>query len=275
MSKKCLELADIGLSGLEPRRDISGHSIVFKQHNESITEETRIYRYMRLSTLLDMLYYGKMHVSNRLNFTDLREKKGIDNTVEPLPLFNIFPNYQDRLRNIRIEKERQSSLSICASCWTLDRRNNGHSDESYLMWKAYSKDEITCRVGTTIGRLIKSITHTPSDIVISEIDYKGESKMNEREKLTFSKSNFYEDEQEVRMVVLSNERQGVDLDIDIQELLEEIKISPFVPPILGFFLLRHLKEWCDKYKTIRIEYSNLMEYVETNKDYKITKGSRI
>ena len=57
---------------------------------------------------------------------------------------------------------------------------------------------------------------------------------------------YYEGEQEIRMVVLSDNKQGIDLSIDIGKLLDEIKISPFVPPVLGFFLLKGLKEWCKK-----------------------------
>ena len=97
--------------------------------------------------------------------------------------------------------------------------------------------------------------------------------MNMYEDLIFRKSLYYEDEQEVRMAVLSNRKEGVDLKIDKRILLNEIKISPFVPPVLGYFVLGNLKNWCNKYSNIKIEYSKVMEYVETNKNYKITKGS--
>ncbi len=275
MKKKCVTLEELGLSDENPIRVFNGHRIFVRGYNRDIQPETKIYRYMKLSALLDILFYGKMHISNRESFTDLREKNGLNTIVEKISSFQSVPSYFEKLRMRRMEKDKQRALSVCVSCWTFDRRDNGNIDESFLMWKAYSGDDVICRIGTTIGQLIKSIKKTSSDIIISDVDYDGKMKMNEYEDLVFRKSIYYEDEQEVRMVVLSSSKQGVDLSIDNKMLLNEIKISPFIPPVLGYFIIGHLKEWCRKHNNIKIEYSKVMEYVETNKNYKRTNVSRL
>ena len=275
MNNQCVSLKELGLSDIKPMKEIDGFRVILKGHNYELQPQTKIYRYMRLSTLLDMLFDGTMHISNRNDFTDLREKNGLISIVENLSSFSAVPNYHDRLLMKRLEKDKQRALSVCVSCWTLDRRNENSTDESFLMWKAYSKDDITCRIGTTIGELMESIKKTSSDIVISDVDYKGEIEMTEYEDLIFRKSIYYTDEQEVRMAVLSSNRGGVDIEVNNQILLKEIRISPFIPPVLGYFILSQLKEWCKHYPKVRVEYSKVEEYVETNKKYKRTKESRL
>ena len=243
MSNHCVSIEELIPLGERPIRKVGEHHVFVKGHNYKLVSETKIYRYMRLSTLLDMLFYGKMHIPNRLDFTDLREKNGLNKLVEELSSFSSVPSYREKQIMKRMEKDRQRALSLCVSCWTLDQRNNQTNDESFLMWRAYSKDDIVCRVGTTIGQLIDSVRGTSYDIIISDVDYKGEKEMMEYEDMVFRKSIYYEGEQEIRMVVLSDNKQGIDLSIDIGKLLDEIKISPFVPPVLGFFLLKGLKEW--------------------------------
>lgn len=277
MRKDVVKIEELDLSEEQKVRDVNGHYIYLKGYNYDLRSDTKLYRYIKLSSLLDMLFYDKMHVSNRQDFSDLREKDGLNKIAETIPSiysFSAIPSYYERIRS---GKQKRKTLSVCVSCWTFDNRNNGKTDESFLMWKAYSNNEITCRIGTTIGRLINSITDTPSDIVISDVDYQSQKEMNEYEDLIFRKSLFYEDEQEVRMAVLSDNREGIDLKINKSTLLNEIKLSPFIPPMLGFFILEGLQQWCksNKCNDVKIEYSKLMEYVETNKNYKRNKDSRL
>lgn len=275
MKNRCVSLKELGLSDAKLMKEIGGYRIIMKGHNYELQPETKIYRYMRLSALLDMLFYGVMHIPNRNDFTDLREKKGLNKLIENLTSISAVPSYRDKQLMKRLEKDKQRALSVCASCWTLDRRNDNSTDESFLMWKAYSKDDIICRIGTTIGQLIECIKKISSDIIISDVDYKGEIEMNEYEDLIFRKSIYYMDEQEVKMAVLSNKKDGIDINVDNKIMLNEIKISPFISPVLGYFILGQLKEWCKKYPNVKIEYSKVMEYVETNKNYKRTKESRL
>ena len=275
MNNKCITIEELELPKDYFIREVNGHSIYFRPytHDFDLSLNTKIYHYMKLSTLLDMLFYKRMHVSNREKFTDLREKKGLNKIVEELSSFSPVPSYNDMIRLRKAEKDKSRALSVCVSCWTLDRRCNDKIDESFLMWKAYSEDNIVCRIGTTIGQLINSIKTTPSDIIISNVDYKGKIEMNKYEDLIFRKSIFYEDEQEVRMVVLSNSKDGVDIKVDNKTLLNEILISPFIPPVFAYFILSELKVWCKKYNSIQIGYSKVMEYIETNKNFKRTNES--
>jgi len=280
----CISLQEFEMTDEKPVRQFDEHHfIIMKDHCHGLKNDTKIYRYMRLSALLDMIYYKVMHVPNMQDFTDLREKKGHKKIIEQetslykFPNFKIsaVPSYREILYIKRKEKERLRALSVCVSCWTLDKRRNNENDENFLMWKAYSKDDMVCRIGTTIGQLINSIKKTNHDIIISDVDYNNKVEMSEFESLIFKKSIHYEDEQEVRMVVLSDKRAGIDLQIDIPKLLNEIKISPFIPPVLSSFILWQLKTWCKNLENIKIDYSNVMEYVETNKNYKSRTNSRL
>ena len=277
MRNDIVKVEELDLSEKQKAREVNGYNIYLRGYNYDLRSDTKLYRYIKLSSLLDILFYDKMHVSNRQDFSDLREKNGLNKIAEVMPSiysFSAIPSYHERIRKGR---QKRKTLSVCVSCWTFDNRNNGKTDESYLMWKAYSNNELTCRIGTTIDKLINSITETPSDIVISDVDYLGQKEMNEYEDLIFRKTLFYEDEQEVRMAVLSDNREGIDLKINKSTLLNEIKLSPFIPPILGYFILGELQKWCksNKCNDVKIEYSKLKEYVETNKNYKRNKDSRL
>lgn len=270
MRSDIVKVEELELSEKQKVREVNGYNIYLRGYNYDLRSDTKLYRYIKLSSLLDMLFYDKMHVSNRQDFSDLQEKNGLNKIAEGIPSiysFSVIPSYHERIRKGR---QKRKTLSVCVSCWTFDCRNNGKTDESFLMWKAYSNNEITCRIGTTIDRLINSIKQTPSDIVISDVDYQGQKEMNEYEDMIFRKSLFYEDEQEVRMAVLSSNREGIDLEVDNSILLNEIKLSPFVPPTLTSFILGQLQNWCKSNNCTRVnvERSQVKEYIETNKKYK-------
>ena len=256
---KCITVEDLGLQREHFIKEVRGYSVYLKAYSHNLSLDTKVFRYMKLSTLLDMLFYSILHVSNRESFSDLREKKGLNDIAEKLSSFAPVPSYMDKLRLRKAEKDKSRALSVCVSCWTLDNREGETNDESFLMWKAYSNDETICRVGTTIGQLINCIKKTPADIVISDVDYNGQKDMNSYENLIYRKSIFYKDEQEVRMAVLSNNRNGINLTIDNSVLLREIKISPFIPPVHAYFVLKGLKEFCKRCTDVKIEYSKVME----------------
>ena len=157
MVNKCVTLTELGFTDDEPERVIGNHCIMMKSHRIDLQHDTKIYRYMRLSTLLDMLFYGIIHVPNRMDMTDLREKQGLNDVIDGLSSFEKVPSYKEQLLIKKMGMDKRRALSVCISCWTLDRRNSNSCDESFLMWKAYSKDEIICRIGTTIGQLIECV----------------------------------------------------------------------------------------------------------------------
>ena len=241
-------------------RPIGDHNVYLKNHFIPFKNDLKLFRYISLSTLINMLYNGTLYVSNMQSFSDIREKEGMKKDIEPLPDISPVSAYHDRIRIRREEKNRQRALSLCVSCWTMDNRSNGENDESFLMWKAYTGNEMTCRITTNIDCLIKSLKESVGDIVISDVVYNDNNNMTEYEKLIFRKSIHYEQEQELRLAVLNNNFDGVTVSIDIGTLLSEIRLSPFIQPNVASFILDGLRTRCTKYPNIKLSYSDILEY---------------
>lgn len=239
---------------------IGEHNVYLKNHIIQLKNDLELFRYISLSTLINMFYNGTLYVSNMQSFSDIREKEGMNKDIELLPYISPIPAYHDRIRIRRENKDRQRALSLCVSCWTMDNRSNGENDESFLMWKAYTGDEMTCRITTNLDCLVKSLKESVSDIVISDVVYNDNSNMTEYEKLIFRKSIYYEQEQEVRLVVLNNNFDGVTVPMDIGTLLSEIRLSPFIQPNVASFILDGLRTRCTKYPNIKLSYSDILEY---------------
>ena len=72
---------------------------------------------------------------------------------------------------------------------------------------------------------------------------------------------YYEDEQELRMLVLSDEEKGVNIPIDVNILIDEIKVSPFVSPNMESFIINQLGEQEPSLKK-KILPSLIMEYIK-------------
>lgn len=265
MKKVTITREELGFKQDNIIRSFGEHNIYFKSHIVLLKNDLKIFRYISLSTLVNMLYNGTLYVSNIQSFSDIREKEGMKKDIEPLPIISPCPAYHDRIRIQREEKKRQRILSLCASCWTMDNRGNGENDESFLMWKAYTGNEMTCRIATNLENLINSLKDSVDDIVISDVVYNEDSNMTECEKLIFRKSLHYEQEQEVRMVVLNDNRDGISIPVDIGTLLNEIRLSPFIQPNTASFILEGLRTRCSKYPNVVLSYSDIMEY----KNFKI------
>ena len=217
---------------------------------------------MRLSSLLDMLYYSKMYVSNMQSFTDIRDRLGLMRLSKDILRFTYVQNFKDR----QGEKNTRRALQLCASCWTLDKQRDGDNRENFLMWKAYAGNELGCRIGTTLGNLIESIESKQYDILISDMVYGNGSFNSEYESLIFRKTVHYECEQEIRLVVLSNSPTGVYLNINLNKLFDchncecEITISPFVSLQTVYSIRNMVQEKCKKYEKLIVKQSDLLEF---------------
>ncbi len=272
---KCATLDDLNVAENHQIRVVRDHGIYLKGNGMSLELSTPIYRYIKQSTLCSMLTEGIMHVSNIQNFTDLREKRGMSKIIESsndklfssmnsndYRLWSLSLGFRDvpNLKTFRREESVRKKSLVCASCWTLDFRSDNSQNENYLMWKAYSDNEISCRISSTIGNLIDSIQSSRYDIVIENMVYGNVQGKNEYENNIFHKTIHYEDEQEVRMVVLSTSPNGVNLKIDVSSLIQEIKVSPFVSRCVAEESASVIRNYCMRYPKIKVTPSEVKEY---------------
>lgn len=245
---------------------------------------TKIARYTGLANLIDIMYYHRLFVPNRQNFDDLRETKGLRRYRDSIPQIRSSASHNSVLWWNSIENDRRRFLQTCVSCWTMGIVNGDRLDENYLMWKSYANGNVSCRIEISLGQLLDSITNIPEDIIIEDVVYGEYGQLNNNESLLFHKSRFYALEQELRLVVLSNNARGVHLTLNVDELFGntadtfKVTLSPFAPPSWYYFLLQGMRDFQKKYSGFSLCPSDILEYkcltpedhkaLEIFKDYK-------
>lgn len=286
MTTKKPTLEDLNLDNtrIVVERTVGTKRIIVKSNRANISQSTRIARYTSLSNLVDIMYYHRLYVPNRQYFDDLRETKGLRRYREDIPQIRSFASHNSVLWWNSIENDRRRFLRTCVSCWTMGTVNGDKLDENYLMWKAYANGNVTCRMETTLGNLLRSITKIPEDIIIEDVVYGEFSHLNSNESLLFCKSRFYALEEELRFVVMSNNAKGVHIGLNIDKLFDNsedkftVTLSPFAPPSWYYFLMNGMREFQNKYKGFSVCQSDILEYrcltpedervLEMFKDYK-------
>lgn len=201
-----------------------------------------IFRYMSAEYLLTLLKSNKLYLGNRLTSEDLNE--------HGWNLEHVMGALCPVLRNKKEQNEYAKKAitqwndihSCCISCWTYDTSIEAdYSSENYFMWKNYTgKNGI--RITSTCSDLIQSINNKhEQEIILSDVTYLKEmSREFLPQEMIFTKRDFYRDEREMRLCVLNNSNHIL-LDINSQQLIKQITLSPFMPPILRQILKNYLE----------------------------------
>lgn len=263
------------ISPFKLMRSVGDNNIYFRHSNGTISKDTRIYRYVQLDHMMEMLDYSYLYVGNREKFTDIREWSGEEKFIPTARVpYAIKPcySYRDRTRIKKEEKIVDTILKLCVSCWTLDELNNGLIDENFLMWKAYKSGDLMCRIGTTIGKLIDNI-EPQCDVLISDVTYRSSGIGVNTDNMTFNKSIYYCGEREVRAVFLNTSSQLKIRIKNIDDFIDSVTLSPFLHPKIESFLMTGLKRHYRKYET-KFQSSKLMEYNNKKEAIEINKTKK-
>ena len=234
--------------------------------HKSIDLKKKIYHYLSSEYLLLILETNKFRFSNRNHFTDLSEN---GKKYDPHKCFRLSyssPDKDEREINLKRENELskkiESSYNICVSCWTYDthfvEKLDKQVEEDFLMWKAYTWGITGVRIETTIDDFLNSIKEYPCDIVIRNVEYKRESFTNNVEESIFTKTIYYDKEQELRICALCSSSE-LFLDIDVSKMIKNVMISPFVSKTYADFIIKSLET---KFVILKgkISKSRLLEY---------------
>lgn len=225
-------------------RKSGDYGIYFRPLNNDVSLDTPIFRYILIDYLMPMISHSSLYIPNRCKFTDLREKDGQEKFIPTKRLrFPIqeVPSYKNRTAFKEKEQTKKDVLTLCVSCWTKDAAGNEVPTENYLMWQAYRKSDLMCRIGTTVHKLIDNIQPT-CNILISEVSY-GERQGPTSDCMTFGKAKYYSGEKEIRMVPLVLSMDHMDIRIkDICKFIDSITLSPFLTPNIEYAMLSHLKK---------------------------------
>ena len=186
--------------------------------------DTLVYKYIKRDYFKKMMQSHQLYVANRASFSDQREKQWKENLKMRFLLTPAFPSPREKQYYRDLSKKIDEAYTLCISCWTFDKHND--CDESITNWKCYGED--TCRIETTIEDLIWCIHPTDKVIIISPVSYETSEYNGTVYNAIFKKYVSYQDEQELRMCLLSSDN-SVLLNIDTSKLIHKVRLSPFVP----------------------------------------------
>jgi hypothetical protein len=202
-----------------------------KEHYEFIigkTKETPYWRYMDFWKFLKLINTSQIFFPNVEMLGDQHEgripekifKMMVENDEKQGVKNNDAQNYKGLTENLR-----KKTLIVS---W------NANRTESFAMWKMYAKEKLGIAIKTNFGRLKKSFEDCEEDIYIGEVRYYDDEKPSYRTGNTFytymTKHNYYEFETEVRCITeVAHDDDSLfkNINVDLNELIEEIYISPF------------------------------------------------
>ena len=229
---------------------------------ENYSDSDIIWRYMDLSKFLSILEYRQLYLTRIDKFEDkfegsfpiedfkINAKKLIGSAGESL----LSESKETFVEALKLAYK----YGVFVNCW---HQNNF---ESYAMWKVYLKSNEGIAIKTTVGNLKKSILNNNSDWVsyykVEYLDYDKDSILSTVEKKrkagylipplpVFFKRKDFEYEKEFRIMTMyeasvsdvkdlnvvnaemnimrQTAKECVKINIDLNELIQELYISPF------------------------------------------------
>lgn len=220
---------------------------MYKKHPvfDTPDDDKKIWRYLDLTKLLDILYRQKLYFPRTDLLGDPYEgsypKTNIDSRnikLAKLIKSDIFQNlsYQDRTKaEKKFNRDWRKYFGI--SCWCMSE------DESAALWQIYCGSSYGVAIQSTIGRLKKSLEEEREDVYIGRvnyIDYLTEEipELNKMYPLVYKRAS-YAHENELRLVIslpiveIENntikkirKMKGHYIKINIDELIENVFIAP-------------------------------------------------
>ena len=213
---------------------------------------------MSLEKFLDLLTHHRLFFTNAINFTDGYEVTLPPNIVKfqrkKLIAEGISgPALEEKIATFELNNQPMRDLTL-VNCWSLGRH------ESYALWKIYlggSKAGVAIR--TNFSRVKKCIAigndSYPEDIYAGIVQYRDffPAKDLSRFRLVTTKREFYSYENELRFFILRypssqdglkppNLNPGQHVKVDLDTLIDQVYLSPFVAPWFGDALRKIMEE---------------------------------
>ncbi|WP_257131536.1 DUF2971 domain-containing protein [Bacillus cereus] len=151
----------------------------------------------------------------------------------------VFGSY-DKYSKVKLETAEFIRKNVFVNCWHLNE------EQSAAMWGLYVKSGEGIAAQTTFGRVKRSLDCCGKDIYIGKVEYidhlKKENYIGDKILPFFMKRLSFKHEDEVRVVYLAldekgfwddatkyEDMHGINLKVDLNELIESIYISPDAP----------------------------------------------
>lgn len=205
----------------------------------SISDESKIWRYMDLTKFMDLL--------ENKNLFFCRADKFEDKFEGSLPKFNlenrkqVYKNLDDKLLNKIAHHRRQIVHNTYINCWHINEV------ESEAMWKLYAQCKEAIAIQSTFKNFKECFNESDKTIHIGKINYVDYnsywvSERNSFEPFLHKRLSFLH-ENELRAIVqeFNSDERGIDLSkplsnfglnipIKIETLICSIYVSPLSPP---------------------------------------------
>lgn len=206
---------------------------------EFISDDTILWQYMSLTKFLFLIRNRKLHF-HRID--DLMDKdEGVLSALDKkyMSFFSNSIEWEEYLEN-----DRKRSF---VSCWI------NYPTEQSLMWYAYGKGGVAIRTSAGDFRRAMEIDeeHEVNMVAVRYINKECESAQIPGARLNWlrfptTKRMFFEMENEVRLLYFDSDRQckdkGIDLDIEIEKLILEIKVASTVPEYVFRLICQEVNE---------------------------------
>lgn len=202
--------------------------------------DTIIWRYINFPKFIHLITYSQLYFSRLDKLPDKLEGvipkniiDGITDRYNSKEDFYMSPG-EVKLRSIQdknhMEKYNKYTL---VNCWSKN------VDESFALWKIY----LGCQpygvaIKTTYDKLKRSLMHNNFKIVLQEVYYDKKAKGENQTCIFFRKDKYYFFENEIRAIIFNQYKtfggepiyeDGVEVDVDIVELIDQIYVSPMAP----------------------------------------------
>lgn len=203
-----------------------------------------LWRYMDLWKFLKIINSSSLFFPSVSLLGDQQEGK-IPNRV--FELMKEHENNNGRSDNfVEVYREFVENYSINS---TLVLSWNAAENESFALWKMYAKDKLGIAIKTNFEKLKMAFKDTPEKIYIGEVKYYDNEKP-EYDVVSFStlltKHIYYSFEREVRCLTrLEDNEKNINfknIKVDLNELIEDVYLSPFAFESGLHEIIEHLKE---------------------------------
>lgn len=235
---------------VQERENVFVHKDLYE---EQMLSEIKIWRYMDLCKFFS-LWRGVLYLANRKEMSDRREmgvrvyQKGDNRIVNPFTELQISGNKRCE------SSARVADFFAFINCWCVSEH------ESYTLWSTYLKGLSGIAIQSSLQSLINSIKEVPKEkVYISKVQYveKFPVIFNQSQTL-FLKHVSYQDENELRLGMLSDNQNAKRLLIDPNVLIESIYISPLLNDSMQKELFLFFKNFLGEGSITALKYSDIV-----------------
>ncbi len=204
----------------------------------------KIWRYMDLPKFLDLVTSEELYFANSSTLSDKYEGELPAGNLKQLKkAYMEEQKYSEaqaqEAADMAIEVAQEVKSNTLVNCWSMN------TIESFALWKIYLGSAGSgVGIRTNVKALRESLVGTDIDIEMGEVSYRNYLENINKNYIMTRKSPFYKYEQELRllidqvkigkdekgekMIVANKNPNGLKVPIDVNELIQEIYISPFM-----------------------------------------------